>query len=409
MEPPLYVEATALIGFRAEPMNLIFSAGDVSGDIYAARLAGEVLKHHPDWTIHAVGGQHLARAINGEMIGDSSRMSAMGISEGILIWPRGRVLSWRLREFMRANPVDLVVLCDWGYFNCGQFRFLRALQVPTLYYFPPSSWWRHGTAGLGIVPWVTRVATPFSWSAKRLAGAGCDAEWVGHPLLDREVSRENRGELRREFGVRGEEELIAFFPGSRLPELKVLGPKMAKVAELLRKEREVRFVVPVPENLADQVSRYFPSYVKFVPGRGADALTACDAAVVKTGTSTLEATVIGAPQIAIYDIGWMLRLEWMLLWTWKRIPFIAMPNIILERMAVPELLGPDSNPEAILIALKELLDNEVTRGRMQEDYREIRRLLGSDLEKPATLRVAEIIEEMLIPERDGEMESEALG
>jgi lipid-A-disaccharide synthase len=136
---------------------------------------------------------------------------------------------------------------------------------------------------------------------------------------------------------------------------------------------------------------------------------ACDAAVVKTGTSTLEAAVIGAPQIAVYDFGWIMRLEWVLLWMWKRIPFVAMPNIILERMAVPELLGPDSRPEAILIALKELLNNEVTRGRMQEDYREIRRLLGSKLEKPATLRVAEIIDEMLIPEQDGEMESAARG
>ena len=191
------------------------------------------------------------------------------------------------------------------------------------------------------------------------------------------------------------ENLVALLPGSRKPEIRVLGPRMAAAAKILSGRRPMKFVVPVPESLVRMAHACFPPPIKIIVERAADALLACDAAVVKTGSATLEAAVAGAPQVTVYDFGWAGRIEWIFLWMWKRIPFIAMPNIILQRVLVPELLGPKCTPEGIAAAVGKLLQSDEDRRSMKEGYCEIRRHLGGDLPLGATERTVEILEEML--------------
>jgi lipid-A-disaccharide synthase len=375
--------------------EILFLAGEVSGDIYSARLARQLRERNPGWTLHALGGPHLGSAVNGEWIGDTSHCSGIGICSAAAIYPRGVLLGMRMRQFVRQRRIAAAVLCDWGYFNCAQLKFLRRHGVQTLYYFPPRTWQRGGTSGLGIAPLVTRVATPFEWSARRLDAAGCDAEWVGHPLIEQRAQMPERAKLRAEFGAADGEKLVALFPGSRRPELRILAPRLAEAARILRLKFHARFVAAVPEELAALARRHFPAWVTVVADRASDALAACDAAIVKSGTVTLEAAVLGAPQVVVYDFDLVRRAEWLLLWAWKRIPFAAMPNVILQRMAVPELLGLDCRPAAIAFAVEELLANDVQRGRMLRDYEEVRRAIGSELPQAPTVRVAEIVEEMV--------------
>lgn len=378
--------------------SILFLAGDMSGDIYASRIAKRLSFRHPDWTLHALGGRNLGAAITGTggvWIGDTTNCSAISLSSVLAIYPRAKWLSIRMRRFVRRNPVDAVVLCDWGGFNCAQLEFFKKAGIPVLYYFPPRSWQRNGKPGLHIAPLVTRVATPFEWSATRLIEAGCSAEWVGHPILESTDGNRSREELRREFGVKNNEKLIALLPGSRVPEINILAPRMADAAEKLSCEYGAKFVVPVPEPLMERAHRFFPADMKIIVGRAADALRACDAAVVKTGTATLEAVIAGAPQVAVYDVGWISRIEWLLLWMWKRIPFIAMPNIILQRMAVTELLGLNCRSDLIAAAVGKLLRSDEELKMMKADYKEIRSHLGENLPAGATERTVEILEEML--------------
>ncbi len=381
--------------------SILLIAGDVSGDFNTAKLARTLLDRHPDWTLYAVGGPYLgaevAKSPDGLWIENSSDLSAMGITNVVKIIPRSVAMALRMRKFVREHSIDAVVMCDWGAFNCRQFQFFKKEKIPVLYYFPPGSWHRTGRSGLGIVPWVERVATPFEWSAQRLAAAGCKAEWVGHPMLEVKYDdEERRALLRAEFGVAGNEKLIALLPGSRLPEINHLGPRLAAVAETLRaKTAGTHFIVATPQHRVEAVKKHFPDGVNIVGDRAADVLAACDAAVVKSGTGTLEAAVIGAPQVVVYDVGWITRIEWLLLWMYKKIPFITLPNIILQRMAVQELLGLDCTPEKISQAITELLEDESKRAKMAEDYREIREKLGARLLVPATERTAEILEELL--------------
>jgi len=381
------------------PRSILFIAGDVSGDVHSAALARTILAQDRSRAVHALGGRRLREIVEesvaGQFLGDTTNCSAIGVLSAIKVYFR----CWRLREslrrFLKTHRVDAAILCDWGGFNGRILPELHGLGIPILYYFPPRSWQRAGRPGLAIAPYVSRVATPFEWSAERLRGVGVRAEWVGHPSVANSRTVSERDALRSKFGVKQEETLVALLPGSRVSELRILAPKMAKAAELIAKDRSVRFIAVVPKEVAQEARVYLPPSIPIFTECASDLLFASDAAIVKTGTASLEAVLAGTPHVAIYDLSRILRAEWCLLWAWRRIPFYAMPNIILEREAVPELIGLKCNPRKIADTLTRLITDEPVRRRMLDDYALIRQALGSELPMGATERTAQIVEEML--------------
>ena len=380
--------------------SILLIAGDVSGDVNTAALARTLLERNPNLTLYALGGRRLREIVStspgGEFLADTTNCSAIGISSAIKIYFRCRRLGYQLLDFVRNNRVDVAILCDWGGFNGRVLPHLQALGIPTLYYFPPRSWDRNGSGGgLGIVSHVTRVATPFEWSAERLARAGAQVDWIGHPSLERVPAEQERSRLRSDFGIRSDEILVALLPGSRRSEIRVLAPRMARAAALVRARAPVRFVAVVPRELAAEARSHLPPEIRIVNDCSMELLHAADAAVVKTGTATLEAVLTDTPQVAVYDVSMIGRIEWCLLWAWRHIPFIAMPNIIQQHRVVPELIGPDCRPEKIARELVELLSNNRERERMLAQYALIRRAVGSDLLITPTERTAQIVAEML--------------
>ncbi len=386
---------------------ILMTAGDVSGDVHTAALARTLLARDPSHSLRVLGGPRLQAAAlestNGQILGDTTNCSAIGILSAIQIYVRVTELRSRLRQFLDHNQVDLAVLCDWGAFNGRMAHEIHARGIPVLYYFPPRSWQQGGTSGLGIVPSVTRVATPFEWSAEQLRAAGCRAEWVGHPSAAKVRPPEERAALRLQFGVGPEEKLVALMPGSRQTEINVLAPKIAKAAKLVTAQRPVRFIAVLPRELAARARVHLPASIPVVTDCAADLLFAADAAIVKTGTASLEAVLAGVPHLAVYDFTIAGRTEWVLLWAWKRIPFWAVPNIILQRKAIPELLGLKCQPERIAATVQSLLEEGPIRRQMLQGYELVRRALGSELPIPATERTAEIVEEMLQEITDAEL------
>ena len=379
--------------------SILLVAGDVSGDVHTAALAKKLLARDPARRLHALGGARLREVIasspGGRFLGDTTNCSAIGIPSAVKIFFRCRRLAETLRSFLKTEHIDLAVLCDWGAFNGRILPDFHGRGIPVLYYFPPRSWGRTGSAGLAIAPYVSRVATPFEWSAQRLRAAGCEAEWVGHPVLENVRRGVDRAALRRRFGVGADETLVALLPGSRPSEIRLLAPRVAEAARMIAADHAVRFIAVVPGEMASEARAHLPASIELLTDCATDLLLAADAAIVKTGTATLEAAVAGTPQVAIYDLAPITRVEWVLLWAWKRIPFVAMPNIILEREAVPELTGPKCKPKAIAAALIRLLSDEEVRAQTERDYSLIRQALGSELPLRATERTAEIVEEML--------------
>ena len=379
--------------------SILFLAGDVSGDVHAAALGRALLARDPSLRLHALGGRRLREVVSqsneGCFLGDTTNRSAIGLVPSLQIYFKCRKLRDRLWEFVDANRIDLAVLCDWGAFNSRVLPGFHTRGIPTLYYFPPRSWQRRGRRGLGIVPYATRVATPFSWSAERLRNAGARAEWVGHASLENVPTLKERPVLRRKFGVGPNDMLVALLPGSRPTEIRVMASRMAGAAKIVGSQLPAKFIAVTPAELADEAAKHLPASIEIVTDCAKELLRAADAAIVKTGTGTLEAVLSGAPQVAMYDLSPIGRFEWLLLWAWRWIPFIAMPNIILQREAVPELIGIQCQPRKIAKALMPLLIDDSIRAKMLRDYALIGQALGSELPASPTERTAQIVEEML--------------
>jgi lipid-A-disaccharide synthase len=379
--------------------SILMLAGDVSGDVHAAALGMRLVRSDPELTVHALGGKRLREVVEqsngGVFLADTTNCSAIGVLSACQIYLHCRTLRDRMWEFLRTHHVDLAVLCDWGAFNGRVLPGFHARGIPTLYYFPPRSWQRTGSLGLGIVPFVTRVATPFPWSADRLRSAGARADWVGHASLENVPTTADRPQLREQFGVGPKDKLVALLPGSRPSEISVLGPRVAKAAAIAGAKLPLTFVAVVPGENAAEARRCLPPSIRIVTDCAKQLLVASDAAVVKTGTGTLEAVICGTPQVAIYDVSVPRRIEWLLLWAWRWVPFIAMPNIILQKSAVPELWGLNCQPEKIAARLIEILTDEDIRGAMLRDYHAIHQALGAELPLSPTERTAQIVEEML--------------
>jgi len=378
--------------------TLFFCAGDLSGDIHSARLVREVLRRHPDWKIYALGGAHLREA-GAKIVGDTSSLGVIGYVSALVVTPRSLALKRAALRFLKSHRVDGIVMCDWGGFNTRFLPHIKNLKIPTLYYFPPRSWQQSGDGGLAIAPLVQRIATPFEWSAKRLQAVGGKADWVGHPLLEivaETQAQHPREAIRAELGVSKNEFLIALFPGSRPAELKIIAPHVAGAVGVLREKfgSKVRFVIAVPRGASVAVKSHFPD-LPIWEERSAQILSACDGAIVKSGTATLEAAVCDAPQVVVYDVSRLVEAQVRFTGLRKRVPFVAMPNIILERRAVPELLGKNCRAQLIADALSTLIESESAREAMRAEYSLVRAALGASLPYTATSRTADILDEML--------------
>ena len=380
----------------AKAPKILFIAGDTSGDIHCALLARELQARHANWRLFACGGEHLRQA-GCEIIASSAGMGVIGLGSALALVPRAlsirrQVLAWLARE----RP-DAVVLCDWGAFNARLLPALREAGIRTLYYFPPRSWQKSGQStksGLGIARLCDRIATPFEWSARRLNEAGGNALWVGHPLLEIVRQSPEREATRASLGLSVSQVLVALLPGSRDLELKLIGPAMHGAARIIQSRNpNARFVAAVPRGSKDRARKYLPN-IEVREGEASALLKACDAALVKSGTATLEAAVADAPQVVAYDVPPLVRAQFR--WTLaKKMRHVAMPNIILDRSLVPEMLGDNCRAEPLARELEVLLDDAEKRDVMRAGYAEVRRALGGELGFGATGRTADLLEELV--------------
>ena len=382
--------------------TLFLSVGDASGDEHCALLVRELLRRHPDWKIVALAGPRCAEA-GAELLGSTQGLGVIGFSSALAMVPR----SWKLKEaafaWLRANKPDAAILCDWGGFNTRILPHLRAQEIPVLYYFPPRSWQKGGDGGNQIAPLVHSVATPFEWSAAKLRAVGADATWVGHPILEKIKALPSREELRARFGFEADETIVALLPGSRDMELKWIGPHLFETARLLREAEtghrldffcatktggEARLGCLLPDAMSLEVG--------IVENQTLELLRAADIGLVKSGTSTLEAAALDLPQIVVYDAPPALHWQVNLTGLRRKIPFIGMPNIILDRAACPEFLGKNCRAPLLAEAVLGLLDSPEKLAQMRADYTLVRRALGADLPQSATGRTADLVEKLVM-------------
>ena len=369
-------------------LRIALVAGEASGDILGAGLMRALKARHPAVEFIGVGGP-LMQAEGLTPYFPMERLSVMGLVE---VLGRLRELLARRKklvaDLIAAKP-DVFIGIDAPDFNLNIELKLRQAEIKTVHYVSPSVWaWRQKRV-LKIREGCDLMLTLFPFEARFYEEKGVPVRFVGHTLADAIPLEADRAAARAELGL-PDGPLVALMPGSRGGEVGRLGALFLDTAQRLRALRPgVRFVVPCanPQRRAQLeellVGRDLP--LTLLDGQSHLALAACDAVLIASGTATLEALLYKRPMVVAY------RLAPLTFWILKRMvksPYISLPNLLAQRLLVPELLQDDATVEALAQTLSPLIDGgeEQTRG-----FDEIHRTLRLDASNQAADAVLNLI------------------
>ncbi|MFL5371550.1 MAG: lipid-A-disaccharide synthase [Myxococcales bacterium] len=373
--------------------GLLVVAVEASADAHGASVLRELRSLVPDVRAFGAGGPRL-RAEGCETLVRAEDLSVMGFVEVIPAIPRLLRALGTLRRVAEERRPRAALLIDSPDFNLRLARRLRALGIPVVYFIGPTVWaWRRYRIRQ-IARDVMRMLVILPFEAAFYARGGVQATYVGNPVADAvRVEGASRSELRRALGLDPDRPVLALLPGSRRQEIRRMFPAMIEAAKVLRaRVSGLQLVVPVAPTLARE-ELGGDSDVMFVSGRAFDVLRACDAAIVKSGTATLEAALAGTPAVVVYRTGF---LSWIIARLLVRVRYVALPNLLAGRTVMPELLQSQCTPERIVECVLPLLDaTNAARARQIEDLRGVRDELVPLGSPPAARRAAEEIAKVL--------------
>jgi lipid-A-disaccharide synthase len=368
-------------------------AGEASGDTLGAGLMAAMRTRHPGCTFVGIGGSRmLEQGLNSLVPMD--RLAVNGFVDPIKRLPElVRILRLLTRTFSE-NPPQVFVGVDFNVFNLLVERWLKRRRIPTVHYVSPSVYaWRRGRVHR-ISRCADMLLTLYPFEPAFYQGEQIEAVFVGHPLAD-EIDLNAGGEeatrgARERLGLNPDARCIALLPGSRMSEVRLMADAFLGAAEVIARELPASvFVVPclrpeIAEWLDASVSRYPGLSVVTYAGDARLALTACDGALVKSGTGTLEAMLLGRPMVVSYKLG---ELTYQLIRRLLHTRFIALPNILAGEELVPELLQHAATPEALAENLLAQLD----KARREPEYLARFADLHQQLRKGADKRAADAV------------------
>ncbi|WP_444436718.1 lipid-A-disaccharide synthase [Pseudomonas sp. A6] len=371
-------------------LRVALVAGEASGDILGAGLMQALRERYPEIEFIGVGGPRMqAQGLVSEF--PMERLAVMGLVE---VLGRLRELLRRRKDLIRtlilARP-DVFIGIDAPDFNLGLELQLRRAGIRTVHYVSPSVWaWRQKRV-LKIKQACDLMLALFPFEAKFYEEHGVPVRFVGHPLANTIPLEADRAAAREQLGLPADAQVVALLPGSRGGEVGKLGALFLDTAERLLQQRPgLRFVLPCasPERRAqlEQMLQGRQLPLQLLDGQSHEALAACDAVLIASGTATLEALLYKRPMVVAYKVA---PLTYAILKRLVKSPYISLPNLLAGRLLAPELIQDAATPEALAQHLLPLLDD----GSAQtESFDAIHRALRQDASAQAAEAVLALVE-----------------
>ncbi len=365
---------------KSDPRKVMIVAGEASGDLHGANLIRAMHRLDSSLEFYGIGGPKM-KAAGVRQIADAADMAVVGLTE--VFSKLGMILGVmkRLKKSLLVERPALVILIDYPDFNMPLAKAASKKGIKVFYYISPQVWaWRRGRIGQ-IKKYVTKMAVILPFEEDMYHQAGVDAVFVGHPLLDVVKTGYTRPEALHKFDLKDGKITVGILPGSRLSEVTKLLPEMLKTALILKDVLPtVQFVLPLADTLdQDYIAEVLKPYqeeldIKIIHDEIYDVLAICDAAMVASGTATLETALIGTPLIIVYK---MSPFSYLMGRLFVDVSHIGLANIIAGRTIVPELIQSDANPEGMARELLAILTNEERKRQIRKDLSEIREKLGT--------------------------------
>lgn len=369
--------------------NVFMISGEESGDVHGAALITALKALEPGMRFSGMGGARMRRA--GLQGIDSREVSVVGITEVIGRLPGILRALKALKKRLKEERFDAVVLIDFPDFNLRIAREAKSLKIPVIYYISPQVWaWRRGRlkkiAGL-----VDKMLVVFPFEEALYRDAGVDVEYVGHPLAEIARCGLTKEEARAALNIPTSSPVVSLLPGSRPGEVKrLLGPMLAGAAIIDNGlAKKPVFLLQAASNIEDgflnSITGGSGVGPRIVRGRMYESLRASDAAIVASGTATLETALIGTPMVIAYKVS---AVSYRIAKALIGVNYIGLPNIVAGKGIVPELIQDEATPENIAGKVLEILNNGKTVDEMRASFSRIKKLL---FKKGASTRAAEAI------------------
>ncbi len=361
--------------------SIFWSAGEKSGDVHASF----VVKRLSNYRNFGLGGINMEIA-GCKLIKNCDSLSVMGVVDVM----KKIVSFWKLKRkiltiFENERP-DLVVLVDFPGFNLILAKYAHALGIPVVYYICPKFWAWKAKRLKKIKKYVSVVASIFPFEYELLQRKGINSVYVGNPVVEQLVPTFSKEDFRKKFRLASGKKVIGLFPGSRNSEVKRLLPVFKKVCEAYE---NYEFIIAVSDSVDSQFFKNMQN-VSLARGNNYDVLMYCDFLVVKSGTTTLEAALCETPFVIVYIADFFM---YFLAKKFVKLNHVGLPNIIMRKTVVPELLQKDVSFENISKNIDYYLDEGEHHDKLKADIDAIRKNIG---DKSASKEVANLIRSFLV-------------
>ena len=363
--------------FQKPPLSIMFSAGESSGDQHAANMFLELKKYQPDIKGFGMGGAKMALA-GIDIRYDSGSIGVIGVVEVLKHYGEIRRALKLIQQLVSTERPDLLVCVDYKEFNLKLARFAKQCGVKVLFYVSPQVWaWRPGrvkTYGKAI----DMMAVIFPFETTYYDSENVPVRYVGHPSVDKVHPQRSRLEDMAIFNLDESNPVIGLLPGSRANEINRLLPIMLAAAEILQARIPgIQFMLPQADSISDELLESYmrQSLVKItvIKNQPYDVIQCCDVVMTTSGTATIEIALLTVPMVITYKLAALTY--WLGRWL-VNTPFIGLPNIILGKGFIKELIQHEATSENLAEEIERILTDKFYADQMRDNLNQVKQQLG---------------------------------
>ncbi len=369
--------------------DVLMVAGEASADLHGSNLVRAMKRLDPAISFYGIGGKHMEEA-EVKILIPASDMAVVGLTE---VFPKIHKIAKarrKLKNLLKNNRPDLFIPIDYPGFNIHMAGLAKRYNVPVLYYISPQVWaWRTGRVKK-IAKRVDRMAVILPFEEGFYRERGIDVEYVGHPLLDSIPQDLDRVEIIRKMDLENAYPVLGVLPGSRNEEIENHLPVMIKAVEILSSRYpHLRCLLPIAPTITPDLVQSFlkqsSAEINISQSSFYETLTACDLALVASGTAAVETAIMAVPMVLVY------RASPISYWVAKRVikvPFLGLVNLVAGERVIPELIQNDVTPDRLAHEALKILEGGQKRENMIHKLTLVKERLGRGGASERTARIA---------------------
>lgn len=350
------------------PKTVMLIAGEASGDKHGAEIVRRLRASNPDLRFTGMGSSHM-RAAGVELLVDSRNIAVVGLFEVLAHWNEIQSALKTLQNHIADDPPDLLLLIDYPEFNLKLAAAAKALGVRVLFYVSPQVWaWRQGRVKK-IGRAIDMMGVIFPFEVPFYEKHNVPVRYVGHPLAGHVNATTSREQARSDFGLKPDLPAVALLPGSRKSEIKRILPLIAETAVHIQKNLAgVQFILPVANTLDIGEIRArlapYPIAITLIENRTYDAVSCSDAAIVASGTATLEVALLQVPMAIVYRVS---PVSYAIFKRLIKVQHVGLANIVAGEAVAREFIQDNARPEVIAAeTLRQLTDNDYRNAQVRK-------------------------------------------